>query len=191
MIGKVFLTSASIIVIATAAIADADESPSEAIERCAELEDGSARIACLEAALRGDTAPAEPSKTPAAPVISQAIEEVQKPLPEPVESASIAQPVELGAEQVEARTAVRATTPADNPRQVFAVSKTRTVPYEKLEITLANGQVWRQIKGDSQKIRVPRKYQNALTAEVWRGPVSGYKMRLSELKRTIRVERLK
>lgn len=111
--------------------------------------------------------------------------------PTPVVTEVAEKEPELGSEQVAARTATRETTSTPNERQAFAVVSTRTVPYEKLEVTLANGQVWRQIKGDTQKIRVPRKYRSSLDVEIWRAPVSGYKMRLTDLRRTIRVERLR
>ena len=167
--------------------------------RCAAETDTEQRIACLEAALRGETVPAAPTaeiveaeapKPTDQPVQAEAAAPIVAAPPAPVTTTAAAP--ELGAEQVAARTASRQTAPKPQAdKQAFSVRSTRTVPYEKLEVSLANGQVWRQIKGDSQKIRIPRKYRENLNVEIWSAPVSGYKMRLTELNRTIRVERLR
>lgn len=204
MVGKLFVTTALIGLASYGLNASAQEqdTASSAIDRCASETDAAKRIACLEAALRGTPAVAEP--VVAQSVITEAtpaptVTPTQTPTPtvaivETPRKAEIevATAPELGSEQVAARTATKQSTPTPEAiKQQFSVSSTRKVPYEKLEVSLANGQVWRQIKGDNQKIRVPRKYRDGLTAEIWSAPVSGYKMRLTELKRTIRVERLK
>jgi hypothetical protein len=70
----------------------------------------------------------------------------------------------------------------------LAVASYTVVPFEKLQVTLENGQVWRQIKGDTQKIRVD--LQRNQTVDIEESSLSGYKMRLNEMRRTIRVERV-
>lgn len=199
MNGKFLITSALACVAGSSVHAFAQASSTDAIERCAGFSDAAERIACLEAALREET-PEVATEAPAPETTANPTESASAPAPAaPVVPAAqspvvtvIAEPEpELGSEQVAARTATRETTSVANDRQAFSVVSTRTVPYEKLEVTLANGQVWRQIKGDTQKIRIPRKYRSSLDVEIWRGPVSGYKMRLTDLKRTIRVERLR
>lgn len=178
------------------AIAQAEDNANDIIARCAAELDPGKRIACLEAALQGGTPPSATERA-AGPTVNVNPSEQPKSesAAQPQSTSSVAQAEsapELGAEQVAARTATPRSTPKpDVEKQQFAVVSTRTVPYEKLEISLANGQVWRQIKGDNQKIRIPRKHRDDLTAEIWRAPVSGYKLRLTELRRTIRVERLK
>ena len=62
-------------------------------------------------------------------------------------------------------------------------------PYGKLIITLENGQVWRQIKGDTQQIKVD--LDRNQTVDITESPISGYKLRLNEMRRIIRVERVK
>lgn len=194
--------------VAPLAIAQSPDKGADAIERCAIETDPAKRIVCLEAALRG----APVAQTPVTSTEEIIAPEVAEPTPmtsvtvtrtettppsimaeEPsAPSAPMTAEPELGAEQVAARTANRQNTPsAEAEKRVFQVTATRTVPYEKLEVSLSNGQVWRQIKGDNQKIRIPRKYRDSLNVEIWSAPLSGYKMRLTELKRTIRVERLK
>jgi len=194
--------------VAPIAIAQSPDQAADAIERCAIETDPAKRIACLEAALRGAPVAQSP-ETPTEEIIAPEAAEPEPMTPvtdtitetappsiiaetPSAPAAPVTSAPELGAEQVAARTATRQNTPsAEVERQVFQVTSTRTVPYEKLEVSLSNGQVWRQIKGDTQKIRVPRKYRDGLSVEIWSAPVSGYKMRLTELKRTIRVERLK
>jgi hypothetical protein len=198
MYSKALLSSVAILSLSGFGYANADEPTEDLIAQCASQTDAELRIACLEAALRGEAfAPSSPvaPETKAAPI--EKVEAVTLPsapiktVTNPAPMTGGAEAEELGAEQVRARAPVRQAEIREATRQSFTVSSTRTVPYEKLEITLANGQVWRQIKGDSQKVRIPRKHRNNLTAEIWNAPISGYKLRLAELKRTIRVERLK
>ena len=70
----------------------------------------------------------------------------------------------------------------------LVVASYDTVPYEKLLVTLENGQIWRQIKGDTQKIRVDLKRNQ--TVDIEESSLSGYKLHLNEMRRTIRVERV-
>jgi hypothetical protein len=63
------------------------------------------------------------------------------------------------------------------------------VPYERLVVTFENGQVWRQIKGDTNRIRV--NLDRNQTADIRESSLGGYKLRLNEIRRTIRVERIK
>ena len=56
-------------------------------------------------------------------------------------------------------------------------------------MTLKNGQVWEQIKGDTRKVRVDlRKNQ---TVNIEESSFGGYKLRLNEMRREIRVRRVK
>jgi hypothetical protein len=71
----------------------------------------------------------------------------------------------------------------------LAVASYTVVPYDRLVVKLENGQVWRQIKGDTQKIRV--NLERNWTVDINESSLSGYKLRLNEIRRTIRVERLK
>ncbi|MEO1661177.1 MAG: hypothetical protein AAFR51_09325 [Pseudomonadota bacterium] len=149
------------------------QTPDEMIATCAAETDLTERIDCLERALRGDAVAAVASVEPAAAVAAVAVVEA---------------PEELGADQVAARTG---SVEIDENRQTFQVASTRLTPRQKLEITLGNGQVWRQIGGDSRVIRISKVYKDSLTADIWNARFSGYKMRLNEVKKTIRVERLK
>ncbi|MEP1143838.1 MAG: hypothetical protein ABJH52_08965 [Henriciella sp.] len=180
---KAALIAASALALLPTAAAQVAE---DAITTCAQSDTAAARITCLETALRSfDTAPQAPRAQAAPAQAAQAA-------PAPVITEAALSPVEaMGIEQVIPREAKAAATKERTERVAVTVASTRTVPVNKLEITLSNGQVWRQTKGDSRTIRVSKKLKNELTAELWRGPVSGYKMKINELRKTLRVERVK
>ncbi|MCP5145636.1 MAG: hypothetical protein H6978_12585 [Gammaproteobacteria bacterium] len=58
-----------------------------------------------------------------------------------------------------------------------------------LEIELDNGQVWRQISGDAARVRLTSTEPQAV--EMWSSWAGGYRMRLVDSERTLRVERLR
>lgn len=182
---KAALIAASALALLPTAAAQVAE---DAITTCAQSDTAAARITCLETALRRfDTAPA-----PQAPRAQAAPAQAAQAASAPVITEAALSPVEaMGIEQVIPREAKAAATKERAERVAVTVASTRTVPVNKLEITLSNGQVWRQTKGDSRTIRVSKKLKNELTAELWRGPVSGYKMKINELRKTLRVERVK
>jgi hypothetical protein len=160
--------------------AQAQESPAErlqrALDRCQGAHPADRRIACLEAEL--EVAYLGRQEPPAVPV---------RPEP-PVEPAppARADADRLGAAQVAAREARR--TPADPGRMTARVEQAEVVPYRRLQVQLDNGQVWRQIQGDTQRITI--RGVDPLTVEIWEARAGGFQMRLNELGRTIRVERL-
>lgn len=115
---------------------------------------------------------------------------------EPVVAAAVvtAEPVpeedEIGAEQLRARTATQEEREANLERATAQrVAKYDIVPFERLVVTLENGQVWRQIKGDVQRIRVNLKRNQ--TVDIKESGLGGYQLRLNEIRRTIRVERIR
>ena len=178
----------------TTVIADDD-----AIERCRLQQDAAARIACLEAALAGDDAgaavdtpvPDEPAPAPPPEIESAAAvesppepakspPEVPKATPQPADATTI------GAEQIKTR--------AEAEAELAYVSNLEVERYEhfphmRLEVYLKNGQVWRQINGDTQEVRATlRKNQ---TVDIEESSLGGYKMRLNEMRRIIRVRRVR
>ena len=167
------------------------------IEHCKQTSSDADRIACLEAALLGKTL--EP--VPAAQIDPPSMDIEAGPADDAVDPAAAAAgtavivtsaesaPQGIGASQVIARNETREEQlekleKADG----LAVASYTVVPFEKLQVTLENGQVWRQIKGDTQKIRVD--LQRNQTVNIEESSLSGYKMRLNEMRRTIRVERV-
>lgn len=64
-----------------------------------------------------------------------------------------------------------------------------TIPWRRLQVELENGQVWGQIEGDTQRIRV--NLERNQTVDIEESGLGGYKLRLNEIERTIRVERIR
>jgi hypothetical protein len=100
-----------------------------------------------------------------------------------------AEPEGIGASQVIARTQTKEEKLESLEKaEGLVVASYDTVPYEKLVVTLENGQVWRQINGDTQILRVDLKRNQTVNIE--ESSLSGYKLRLNEMRRTIRVQRV-
>lgn len=178
MVLKTCFVSGLATMILSTGIASAAEAPEDAIARCALKVDLSDRVACLESALRGT-----PIADPEVPKVA----EVATIAPQP----KVTEDTSLGAEQVAARAPRKDRDSSENERSTFNVASTRTVPYKKLEVTLENGQVWVQSNGDSRNIYVPKRFRDSLTVEIYRASLGGYRMHLKEIKKTIRVRRLK
>lgn len=165
-------------------------------------------IACLRAAIRAlipdqQTPPItqtqsdqltadDPSKTAevAAKTASQSeVEEVTSD--NQLETVQKEIPTGLGAEQVLAKKER-----AKDEKQKSAREKTVSTPIldfaqtstGRLIIVLANGQVWGQSKGDTQKLNLNE--DETLTAEISKSRFGGYKLRIPEMRRTIRVRRI-
>ena len=65
----------------------------------------------------------------------------------------------------------------------------RELSFGRLQVTLENGQVWEQIKGDTRKVRADlRKNQ---TVNIEESSFGGYKLRLNEMRIEIRVRRIR
>lgn len=182
----------------------------DAIARCRTAATAEARIACLEEALRVDPAEETAIETPetttperrrrgfrlpslpigdrdddVAPEVSTTTTQSQAP-------ATSAEG--LGSEQVNARRTNRRSVQAEQreaERVESAIVAFEIVPYERLEVTLANGQVWRQISADNQRVAGRLRRSRDYTATVREGAVGGYQLRINEISRIIRVERIR
>ena len=146
------------------------------LDRCRQLEDTLDRIACLEAAVLAAAAPGV--KVPAAANATAAS-------PGPQADAAT-----IGAAQVEALTRTR-DEPIDSLEAArgLEVEKFARVGYRQLEVRLRNGQVWRQIRGDVQDIRVSTSRNP--TVDIMESSLGGYRLSLNEIQRTIRVRRIR
>ncbi|MDH4073473.1 MAG: hypothetical protein OEV41_10265 [Gammaproteobacteria bacterium] len=179
------LKSRHYIALLTLAGAVQASDPEDVIATCARIASTGDRILCLEDALRR-LAPAERQKpgTLAEPVSERAAAPVVE---------AVGESADIGADQLEAQArrnmsreeALAALESAED----LMVSGYRTVPYERLVIELDNGQVWRQIKGDTQRIRVDLSRNQ--TVDITESSLGGYQLRLNEIRRTIRVERIR
>lgn len=172
------------------------------ISHCRENTDGkSERIACLEAAILGlmggpsqalsqaDGQAGADGQTDAAPPQTRLAETEAAP------AAMSDAPTGLGAEQVvkrEVERGERDNTIAEKRRSERVTSK--IVDFARTDagfllIFLENGQIWRQRKSDSAVVRL-RKSKD-YEAEIRRGVISGYRMRIPAAHQTIVVERIK
>ena len=146
------------------------------LDRCRQLDDPLERIACLEAAVL--TLAAAAPKVPAAANATAAS-------PGPQSDAAT-----IGAAQVEALARTR-DEHIDSlaAARGLAVEKFAKVGYRQLEVRLKNGQVWRQIRGDVQDIRVSASRNP--TVDIMESSLGGYRLSLNEIQRTIRVRRIR
>ena len=169
----------------------------DAIERCRQADTDQERIACLEAALRGPQAQVEVEDDPdksdepdkaEKPEIAAKQARPKETAPPEEASEDTPRSVDLGAEQVTARES-RGRSSEPTPRMNAEVRGVDVIPYRRLQVTLDNGQVWRQIRGDTQRINERRAGEQ--TVEIWESNLGGYRMRLNEMERTIRVERIR
>lgn len=165
----------------------------EIIDRCKQTSGKDDRIACLEAALlmRGSVA-TQADDAPGPLMIAETV------ATEPPAEASVSEQapnstkktIDIGAEQVIARQQSQAERLAalDNVTGL-KVLEYKPLAHERLQVTLENGQVWRQIRGDTQKVNPTLKKNQ--TVDISESSLGGYKLRLNELQRTIRVQRIR
>ena len=166
------------------------------IDRCKQTSSDADRIACLEAALLGrEMASVEESEAQVDPLSMELeappeVEQTPATMTLAAEAPIEAAPVGLGAEQVIARRQTKEER-RDSVEELLdqKVASYGYVPYERLVVRLENGQVWRQTKGDTQRIRVDLKRNQ--TVDISEASMSGYKLRLNEIQRTIRAERIR
>ncbi len=113
---------------------------------------------------------------------------------EPEAGAATPPATGLGAEQVEARRAREAEREngvgrAPEPTLAAQIVDFAYTAGGQLVVVLDNGQAWGQIAGDTSEIDLAE--NERYTVEIERGAVSGYRLRINELRRIIRVERLR
>ena len=154
------------------------------------------RIACLEAAIVEliGAAPQATAQTPnraeAETLAEAAPAETAQP-PVVAEAAPEEGPTGLGAEQVLARApdAARADTRKENETLTATVSDVAVTQNGAYVFFLDNGHIWRQKSSDSNKTRLSKRRQ--YSAEISKGAISGYRLRLSGVRRPFLVERIK
>lgn len=71
------------------------------------------------------------------------------------------------------------------------ITDIRANPYGSVTLTLENGQVWRQLDSDGKRLNIRKSNDKTYTAEVKRGAVGGYRLKVVELRKTVRVRRIK
>lgn len=107
---------------------------------------------------------------------------------ETVQAVSPPAPAEtLGEEQAARRAGVAPPAREEQRFTALIVASERTHP-NRLQVHLENGQIWRQIQGDTQIVELPRDAR--MQAEISRSRFGGYRMRLRGIGRILKVERL-
>lgn len=178
--------------LATPAFAAQNSSSDAAIDAalsCRSIADPSARLACLDKAaaaiaetriIRDDKAPA-----PEAATDMRGFGAPNTPASAPTTSTT---PQEFGSEQVKEVRRARAKEHSET-RLEAKVVEARFNPYKVATITLDNGQVWQQLESDDVNLNM---FDGKLyTVRIKRGFMGNYMMTVNELKRTIRVRRVK
>lgn len=139
---------------------------------CARL-NGTAEVECLRQVL---------SQT------QDALNRAEQALEHTESRAPAASPPTLGAEQAARRTGIRPA-PVEEERMITAIVAAERVHPNHLQVRLENGQIWRQIQGDTQFVDLSA--ATPTPAEIWRSGFGGYRMRLPQMRRVLKVERIR
>ena len=161
--------------------------PSSVIEAQASVAEERVSASVLKTAADAPTA-----VEPAAPQadIEKAGQSTQVEVTEPAAEAPLPAVDEIGQQQVEARARSREEQLAGLEEvRGQKVARFEYVGYRKLQVRLENGQIWRQIRGDVQEIRV--NVERNPTVDITESALGGYRLRLNEIRRTIRVRRIR
>jgi hypothetical protein len=135
------------------------------------------------------SAPAEPAPPagPAPSATAAAAPPAAAPAPP---AASAALPQGIGAQQVIARRpgGARELEEREPPEQALIVAHA-VHGYAQLEVTLDNGQVWRQLQGDSERVRL--RGDEPIPVTISPSRFGGYRMAIETPRREIQVERIR
>jgi len=111
------------------------------------------------------------------------------PAPQPAPAAPVSAADSLGAEQAARRTGAPAAASSDAQRIPAVIVATQRTHPNRLQMRLENGQVWRQTQSDTQIVDLPE--NERIAAEIWKSGFGGYRLRLTDMGRILKVERLR
>jgi len=198
---KSFLAAAMLTVVALPALADPRDDALQAVSKCAAIADGTARLACYDAAAPGvKDALAAPAPEAAPP--AQVAE--QPPTPEEQESWFGRNIGGLFGSAPEQQTTPEAfgsdrlpTTQAkveDQKKELESITQKLTdyafTPFGKVIVFLDNGQVWRQLQGDPERLYL-KKNPGDNSVTISRGLLGSYDMTANDGSKSIKVTRVK
>lgn len=170
-----FLIFAGFVALATAAEA---QTLDQQMARCMAMTGTLQRLACYDAAAHGAGVSPAPRPTSAASAYAPPPAGVP-----PAQTFASAPPASgLGSERLPATVARQ-----NSQSLVAAVSEIRFDGYGRFTVTLANGQVWRQLPGDETFLRNPKITQVKIT----RGAIGSYDLAVPGLHSSYRVTRIK
>ncbi|MHA6286980.1 hypothetical protein [Maricaulis sp. CAU 1757] len=190
------LIRGGVVMLAMTVLAGAASGPAlaqaDAVERCRQMPDAASQIACLEAAL---TAPADTRAVPAAPAAPRAPAMPEAPAApaaaEADDGGNFITGLDAGRALARLRRGEEGRQDREDARISVAVASFREIPYRRLEVTLDNGQVWRQMQGDNQRVAGRLRRGQAYTADVWEGALGNFRLRINEIERIVQVERVR
>jgi hypothetical protein len=161
----------------------AADKASDAAVACLEIVDAAARLACLEGAAREIKAtrvrPETAEETTAANAATAPVVAAEGATEEELFGAEALDTVKKEKREKAKKFALNA-----------KVVEFRLNRFGDVTAVLDNGQVWRQLQGDSAQL--PRPSDDKLyTVRIKRGAVGSYVMTVNEMKRAVRVRRIK
>ncbi|MEM9617019.1 MAG: hypothetical protein AAF936_03580 [Pseudomonadota bacterium] len=186
-----FTTLSFFLAACSSGISEFDKQAVVATVSCRDIDDDAERLACL------DNASNQLAKTL---IVRENADGTREPYfgeydltvgaaPEVEEESKTRKQAEdeFGSERIKA---AQARQEKERPQSInVQISEIIVDPYNKVTVTLENGQVWRQLAGDDRTVRFPSPHQ-IYTAEIKRGVFGNYFMKIIERDRTIRVRRI-
>lgn len=160
--------------------AQADEAAG--LRKCRSISEAQVRLACYDA-IPLEAEPSAPTTKPGAPAESPALSERRAP------NAQMT-PEQFGSERLPAPAVAPGGPPVQTLDTITATIESYTIYRDgHFAVTLSNGQVWEQLRGDLSRAYFKRSGDN--TVEITRGLVGGYNLVLNRSSTLYRVTRLK
>lgn len=192
---NLFFAATAILTGCSGGLSQSDKQAVVAAVSCRDITSDAERLACLDnasAALAKTSIVRENAEGERTPYVfaenNAAAEDAD--VPAPAEKALIepAPEADFGGERLRAREEQR----EQGRRQSLTSQIVEIVvnPFDKVTVTLDNGQVWRQLDGDDRTVRFPADGPQVYTAQIKQGLFGNYMMKIVERDRTIRVRRI-
>lgn len=177
------LVAASPFIAGAALAQSAADKATDAAIACLDIADPTERLSCLESATREIAATRVRPETAEE---SAAAEASGAPI---IASENATEEELFGAEALSATK--HAKREKDKKQRLEAkVVEFRVDPFRNVTAVLDNGQVWRQLSGDSEVVHLP-KSDKVFSVTIKKGGLGNYRMKINELGRWIRVRRIK
>jgi hypothetical protein len=163
---------------------------SAGLSRCLAMGDAQARLACYDDLARSVAPPLTHVAAPVAPTPPV----VAPPPPQATfgqpDQATQTTPEQFGSESLPRQEAPKPEAPKEIDSIAATVTEYAKNPFGKFIVFLDNGQVWRQLQGDSGEARFNRKPSDN-KVRIERGLLGSYTLLLNDSAKTFKVERIK
>jgi len=174
--------AAAFVVSGAAHAQTAADKATDAAIACLDIGDPAERLSCLEAAARDIKATRIRKETAEESAAADAMGAV-------IAAEDASEDELFGAEALSSSRQAK-TEERKKKKLEATVVEFRVNPFGVVTAVLDNGQVWRQLNSDDEKLHLP-KSDKVFTVTVKKGALGNYMMKVNELKRTIRVKRIK